>query len=155
MKREKTAQKAQEDETSGLYGLKLKKDEFLCKHGDKNSDLYKIHSGKLMVFVTQGTKVTPIAYIGAGEYVGELSFFDEIERSAYVVAIEPSKLTQIPRNQLKEQFPDWLLRLAKFMTLSIRRVDFFIAKNGTKRKNTSSVAPLSIEEQRHFYTLLS
>ncbi len=141
------------NEISGLYTIKLKKDDILCRAGDDNSDLYLIHRGKLMIFVIDGTKVTPIAYLGKDEYVGELSFFDGQKRSAYVVAIEDTDLIEIPVKESHQQFPGWLLKLAKFMTKTTREIDETLRTSGIKRKNVETIAPLSIEEQRHYYQL--
>ena len=141
------------NEISGLYTIKLKKDDILCRAGEDNSDLYLIHRGRLMIFVVDGTKVTPIAYLEKDEYVGELSFFDGQKRSAFVVAVEDTDLIEIPVSEAHHQFPDWLLRLAKFMTKTTREMDETFRTTGIKRKNVESIAPLSIEEQRHYYQL--
>jgi len=74
---------------------KFSPNEIVCLSGEHSDDLFIIHTGKLMIFVNQGTKITPIAYLGPGEYVGELSFFDKLPRSAHIMTIEDTTLIQI------------------------------------------------------------
>lgn len=129
----------------------LKKGDVLTVEKDKNNDLYYIFSGKLMVCIRNGTQVTPLAYVGKNEFIGELSFFDGLPRSADIVALEDCSLIQIPSANMKKQFPQWLIVVAKYMTKRMRLMDDVIRKKGVKKKNTQSIQPLSIEEQRYFY----
>ena len=62
----------------GPLTVNLNKNEVLCREGDEDIDLYIIHEGKLLICGLKGSQVTPLAYLEAGEYLGELSFFDQI-----------------------------------------------------------------------------
>jgi CRP-like cAMP-binding protein len=57
--------------------LSLKKDQILFLADEMKNDLYIIRKGKVMVFVQKGTQIIPVAYLDRGEYIGELSFFDD------------------------------------------------------------------------------
>lgn len=138
----------------GPLTLSLDKDELVCVAGDQEVDLYKVRSGKLMVFVNDGTKITPLAYLGAGEYLGELSFFDHKPRSAHVVAVEPCELIKIPVNELEKQAPKWLITMASHIAQKIRTTDELIRTKGIRRQNVESIKPLSIEDQRHYYQII-
>jgi CRP-like cAMP-binding protein len=140
---------------TGPLTLNVEKDQMLCAAGDTENDLFIIHSGKIMVFVNDGTKVTPIAYLGPGEYLGELSFFDNQPRSAHAIAIEASSLIRIPVSEIDRQFPRWLITIAQSITGKIRGADELIRKKGIRRQNVESIKPLTIDEQRHFYKILS
>ena len=135
--------------------VKIKKDRVLCLEGDRNSDLYFVTSGKLLICSRSGHMVTPLAYITKGGYFGEMSFFDNLPRSADVVALEDTTLVKVPNSALKEQVPTWLLIMAKQMTNKLRTLDHVIRDKGIKRKNVESMKPLSIEEQRHFFKIIS
>lgn len=128
--------------------LHLEKDQVLCIEGEATSDLYFVQSGKLLVCIRKGSEVIPLDYINMGEYLGELSFFDGMPRSADVIALEKSTLIKIPTQYLKEQFPSWLQNLSIFMALRIRKLDSIIQKKGLKKKNLKSITPLTIEDQR-------
>lgn len=139
---------------SGPLTLNLKKDDVICISGEHNYDLYMIHSGKLIVMVNNGTKVTPLAYLNAGEYLGELSFFDHAPRSAHVVCLEDTTLFKVPIEEKENQFPAWLNTIALSITKKLRHSNDLILKKGIRKQNVESVKPFSIEEQRHYYQLL-
>ncbi|GAB4012381.1 MAG: hypothetical protein Fur0010_08170 [Bdellovibrio sp.] len=139
---------------SGPLTVKLKKGQIICAAGEHDYDLFMVHKGKLLVFVNDGTKITPLAYIGSGEYLGELSFFDKQTRSAHVICVEDSTLIQIPVEELDKQFPSWLVLLAQNLTKKIRKADELIRKKGIRKQNVETIKPLTIEEQRYFYKVL-
>ena len=142
------------DSVSGPLTLKLKKDEMICAAGEHDSDLYIINKGKLLVFVNNGTKITPLAYLGPGEYIGELSFFDKEPRSAHVICVEDSTLIRIPVTEKEKQFPRWLETIAHSITNKLRKSSDLIRQKGIRKQNVESMKPLSIDEQRHFYQSL-
>ncbi len=141
-------------QVSGPLTKTVASGEMICAAGEKSSDLFIIHSGKLLVFVTDGTKVTPLAYLNAGEYMGELSFFDHEPRSAHVVCVEDATLVQIPVSEVNKQFPPWLVTIAHSVTKKIRHSSNLIREKGIRKKNVETMKPLSIEEQRKFYQSL-
>lgn len=122
--------------------------------GSDETDLYFIESGKLMICVLKGSEVTPLSYLGPGEFLGELSFFDEQPRSATVIAIEDSVLSTIPSEARNTEFPKWLLSLAKSLTKKIRYSDELIRKRGIRKRQVESIKPLSIEEQTQYYQVI-
>ena len=128
----------------------LEKDQVLCTEGDPKNDLFLIHSGKLMVCVRKGSEVTPLAYVVAGEYLGELSFFDGSGRSADIIVLEHTTLIKIPSDFLRKQFPPWLGKMARYMTQRIRILDDVIRTKGIKKKNAHTISALSIQEQRYY-----
>lgn len=130
--------------------LHLKKDQVLCKAGDTDTDMYILHQGKLLICVRKGTQVIAVAHIQEGEYIGELSFFDDQPRSADVIAIEDCTLIKIPKSQMLQKFPNWLAKIARFQAKKLRTMDKVIQNKGIKKKNISTIQPLTIEEQRHY-----
>ena len=139
---------------NGQQILELKEDDILCRQGDQNTDLYIIQKGRLLVCINEGRKITPLAYLDKGEYVGELSFFDGKPRSTHVVAVKPTTLICIPSQEAKKQFPSWLYTIAKNISRRIRATDHLVAHKGLKKTNSLSLNPLSIEQERHLYELI-
>jgi CRP-like cAMP-binding protein len=135
--------------------LTLKKDDILCLEGDKKSDLFMIHSGELMVCLLKKSQVIPIAYLGDGEYFGELSFFDQRPRSATVVCTKDATLSKIPVTEIDQQIPKWLQTLARRMSHKIRSLDELISKRGIRKTKSESIKPLSLEEERHYFSLIT
>lgn len=138
----------------GPLTINLEAGELVCCAGQNDYDLYIIHTGKLLIYVNDGTKVTPLAYLGAGEYLGELSFFDHMPRSAHVATLEPTTLIQIPVEELGKQFPEWLITIAQNITSKLRRTGDVIRQKGIRKTNVETIKPLTIDEQRHYYQLV-
>jgi CRP/FNR family cyclic AMP-dependent transcriptional regulator len=130
------------------------KDTVILKQEDTDQSLMRIEEGKVMICSISGTQVTPLAHLGAGEFIGEFSFFDGDARSANIIAIENTKILKIPSSQLKEGFPNWLLHLCKQMTKKLRLYNQVVSDKGIKRKNVESMKPLSIDDQRHYFQLI-
>jgi CRP/FNR family transcriptional regulator, cyclic AMP receptor protein len=139
---------------SNLF-VKVKKNDLICKEGDLTRDLYMIIEGKLLICNRNNRMVTPLAYLEKDSYFGEFSFFDGQKRSADVIALEDSTLMKIPLAELKKQFPRWLLIVAKNMTKKLRLMDDVIRKKGIKKNKQDHIKPLSIEEQRHYFEIIT
>lgn len=137
------------------YTLELEKDQVLCREGDPESDLYIVLRGKLLVCVRKGTQVIAIATLGEGEYIGELSFFDNKPRGADIVALEPCQLVKIPAQEIRTSFPNWILNAGKVLATKLRLQDDVIRQKGVKKSNVQTIKPLSIDEQRHYHKILS
>lgn len=133
--------------------LTLKKDEILFLAEEVDSDLYIIQKGKVMVFVQKGSEIIPVAYLGSGEYIGELSFFDDEPRSASIVCMEDTIFKKISADVMKEQFPNWLKTIGQQLTGKIRVGDELIRSKGIRKKNLESIKPLTISEQTRVFKL--
>lgn len=141
-------------EISGPLTMNLKKGDIVCAEGQNDCDLFIIHSGKILIFVNKGTKVTPLAHLGAGEYLGELSFFDKKKRSASAICLEDTTIIKIPVEEIDNQFPNWLVTIAQSITGRLRSADELLAKKGIRKKNVQTMGSLEIEEQREFFQAL-
>jgi predicted acylesterase/phospholipase RssA/CRP-like cAMP-binding protein len=71
--------------------IELKPGDYLIKQGENTNTLYFIISGRLRSIKNDGNSVKILGDVGAGEPLGELSFFTDNTRSASVVAIRKSK----------------------------------------------------------------
>ncbi len=135
--------------------VKYKAHEIVCREGDPSTDLFYLNSGRLLICTINGTQVKAIARIGAGEYLGELSFFDGKPRASYIVALEDSELIQIPKKDLEQSLPRWYMEINKNLTKKIRLLDHIIQASNLRRFGSEDQKPLSIQEQRQLYTLLT
>jgi hypothetical protein len=141
-------------EVTGPLTLNLKKGDIICSKGQSDHDLFIIYSGKVLIFVNKGTKVTPLAHLDAGEYLGELSFFDKKDRSANGICLEDTTLIKVPVEEVEKQFPPWLISIAGHLTKRLRVADSILAEKGIRKKNVKSMPSLSMEEQREYYQAL-
>jgi CRP/FNR family cyclic AMP-dependent transcriptional regulator len=134
--------------------VNLKKDEILFLADDKDSDIFIIQQGKVMVFVQKGSQIIPVAYLGKGEYIGELTFFDEGHRSASILCMEDSEFIKIHKAELNKHCPEWMKMIGKQLTRKIREGDELIRSKGIRKKNVEGIKPLSIEEQTRCFKLV-
>ncbi len=141
-------------EISGPLTMNLKKGDIVCAEGQVDHDLFIIHSGKILIFVNSGTKVTPLAHLESGEYLGELSFFDKTNRSASAICLEDTTLIKVPVEEVDKQFPPWLVTIATNITKRLRAADSLLATKGIRKKNVKTMPSLSMEEQREYYQAL-
>ena len=134
--------------------INLKKDNILFLADDQKNDLYIIQKGSVMVFVQKGSNIIPLAYLGKGEYIGELSFFDNEPRSASIICLEDSEFIKIGAEEMQEKFPSWLKTIGQQLTKKIREDDELIRSKGIRKKNVESIKPLSIEDQTYYYKIV-
>lgn len=133
----------------------LAADEVLCREGDVENDLYIIQEGELLICIRKGSQVTPIAYLGAGEYIGELSFFDDKPRGADIVALKNTTLLKIPAAEVRKNFPSWMGTLGLVMASKIRKLDDVIRQKGIKKSSADSLKPLDVAQQTKYFQILS
>ncbi|MDD4973527.1 MAG: cyclic nucleotide-binding domain-containing protein [Bacteriovorax sp.] len=138
----------------GTQTIALKKDDILFLAEEKDNDLYIVQKGKVMVFVQKGSEIIPVAYLGKGEYIGELSFFDNDARSASIICLEDSEFIKISTTEMNENFPAWLKTVGLQLTKKIRAGDELIRSKGIRKKNLESIKPLAIEEQTRCFKLV-
>ena len=134
--------------------LKLKKDQILFLAGEEQTDLYFVKSGKVLVFVQNGSQITPVAYLGAEEFIGELSFFDQTKRSASIICVENSEIYQIKGQELYQYLPKWMQQLGLQLSKKIRNNDEIIRTRGIRKTKVETIKPLRIEEQSKIYKLI-
>src|SRR5262245_13914506 len=70
----------------------LAPNEVLLTMGQPNAVMYMVLFGRLSVHLDGGPSSDAVAFIEAGQTVGELSVLDTSPASAYVVAAEPTRL---------------------------------------------------------------
>lgn len=140
------------DTISVTKNLKANQILFLADSDEK--DLYFIKSGKVLVFVQNGSQITPIAYINENEFIGELSFFDNSKRSASIMTMSDSEIVKISSDELHKFIPKWLQQVGSKLSKKIRNNDEIIRAKGLRKTKVESIKPLSIEEQTKIYKLV-
>lgn len=139
---------------NGTERVTLKKDEILFLADEEENDVFIIESGKVMVFVQKGSQIIPVAYLGKGEYIGELSFFDNEARSASIICLEDSEFIKIKVSEMNAHLPAWLRTIGLQLTKKIREGDELIRTKGIRKNNLGSIRPLSIEDQTRCFKLV-
>ena len=137
------------------FVLDFEPNTIICREGDPSSELYFLQSGKLLICTLAGTQVKVISRISPGEFVGELSFFDGKPRASYVVTLEKCKMIQIPKHEISGHLPNWFTQIGANITKKIRHLDMVIHSSNLRRSGAEESKPLSQEEQKKLYDLLT
>lgn len=135
--------------------LDLEANTVVCREGDPSQELYFLQSGKLLICTLAGTQVKVLSRISPGEFVGELSFFDGKPRASFVVTLEKSKLIQIAKQEIAGRLPNWYNLMGMGITKKIRHLDSIIHSSNLRKSGAEESKPLSQEEQKRLYELLT
>lgn len=112
---------------------RILKDEILISEGGKNHDMFWVVSGQLSVQkvnTTTGEQVE-IGQVQAGELVGEMSFLDNLPRSASVKAHTDCEVLVIPQHSfisLLEAQPKWFRSIMQTLSKRLRDANTQITK---------------------------
>lgn len=101
----------------------LKPGEMLFRVGDQSNGMFVIRKGQILVYLDKGGTEIPLATVGAGGMIGEMSLFDKKPRSASARAIDDVELTQISNedfNKILQQIPKWFVTLMSTLSARLR-----------------------------------
>jgi CRP-like cAMP-binding protein len=142
----------------GLSGKNkiLQAGEILFRVGDKPTGMFIIRRGQILVFLDKGGQEIPLATIGAGGMIGEMSLFDKKPRSASARAVDEVEITQISNEEfakILQQIPKWFVSL--MTTLSTRLRDTNDRLQDLESKYKGNVNPLEeLTKTLHIIQLL-
>ena len=109
----------------------LEPGEVLLAQGDSNRTMYMVLDGRLAVHL-DAIESEPLAELGAGQTVGELSVLDERPTSAFVVAAAPSRLLAVDQDsfwRLVEASHDFAVNLLVLLAERLRTNNSAVATN--------------------------
>lgn len=102
----------------------IKQGEVLIAEGGTNHDMFWIISGEMTISKTnQDKEQVKIGVVQAGELVGEMSFLDNLPRSATVVASEDSEVLVISQSSFTDLFesqPRWFQSIIQTLSQRLR-----------------------------------
>lgn len=113
--------------------IEFRKGDVLFKEGETTKDLYIIQNGIVKIFknAADGQKL-PIALVHAGQFIGELSFFDGKPRSATAQAATDIKVIKLDQSRLEREIkklPSWLLVIIRSIADRMREADELVKRN--------------------------
>ncbi len=101
----------------------LKPGAILFRAGDKPDGMYIIRRGQILVFLEKGGQDIPLATIGQGGMIGEMSLFDKKPRSASARAVDEVEITLISNEEftkILQQIPKWFVSLMTTLSTRLR-----------------------------------
>ncbi len=124
--------------------VQFKAQEILFREGDSSRDLYVIRSGTVEVSKAMGDKNIPIAMLGKGSFVGEMSFISGLPRSATVSAVEDVEASIISPDVLQADvfgINDWAVNIARVIIDRIRKTTNLIGEYRTGDSQSDNKMP--------------
>jgi len=83
-----------------LHERSYQKDEVIFDEGDTGLGLFIVVSGRVKVFSSHEALQRLSPEYGGGDFFGELALFDEAQRTARAVAVEPTQMLALFRREL-------------------------------------------------------
>lgn len=117
----------------------LRKGEILLRQGEQGDRLFILHKGKLSAFVdseSDPTQKVTLGYIAPGEFVGEMSLFNNEPRMASVVAEEDSELVEMRGEtfaQVLYRKPSWMKAMLHTLSRRLKISNINRQKRESKR----------------------
>lgn len=112
--------------------LEFKKGDLLFKEGDESKDLYILQTGVVKIYKETDSKKLPIALVHAGQFIGELSFFDGKPRSATAEAATDLKVIKLEKSKVDKEIrklPSWLVVLIHSIADRMRESNELMRRN--------------------------
>jgi CRP-like cAMP-binding protein len=128
------------DEMAGLskFRQSYRKSEVIFKEGSTGSEMYLIHSGRVLLSVRQSeTQEVPLVVLSPGDFFGEMALVDDSPRSATASAADDNtELIVMDRARflfLVRQQPEFALSLMHTLCRRLRDMDKRLPIEGTSR----------------------
>ncbi|HRK02342.1 MAG TPA: cyclic nucleotide-binding domain-containing protein [Oligoflexia bacterium] len=112
--------------------VEYKKGDVLFHEGENSKDLYIVQTGVVKIFKECDGRKLPIALVHAGQFVGELSFFDGKPRSASAECATDAKILTLNQAHLEREMkklPSWLLVMIRSIADRMRDTDEIVKRN--------------------------
>lgn len=124
-----------------MENLTFPKGALIVKQNDTGDKMYYIESGTVEISLeSKDNNSIPLAKLGAGEFFGELSFYDDKVRSATVTASTEVKLKVIEKDKIPytlEKTPEWFQELFKKLIERIRNTDLALIHQAEEKSELS------------------
>ena len=131
------------------------KDTLLTREGEEKSNLFLIKKGEVLVFINKKSAIIPLGKLGPGDYLGELSFFDQKPRSAYSLSLSNVEVEVYEKDELSKEIPAWLKEFGSSLARKIRDNDRRLEEAQFRPRPIGEEVSLSQEEQGRIYRLIS
>ncbi|HEV8246594.1 MAG TPA: GGDEF domain-containing protein, partial [Polyangiaceae bacterium] len=139
----------------------LTKGEALLRSGQANETMYMLLSGRLSVHL-DSAESEPVAFLDAGQTVGEMSVIDESPASAHVLAAETSRLLAIDEQtfwRLVEASHEFAVNLLLLLARRMRESNTSLAESARLKRQFEREATVDgltgLRNRRFFDGMLS
>lgn len=114
-----------------LFGVTIKKGEYLFKEGDKADYMYMIQKGTVEVNKASGETIRKFKELGENEFVGEMAIINSAPRSANAVALEDCELIRMDKESFENTIRNnhqFAITIIRFLSERLRETDQSLAE---------------------------
>jgi CRP/FNR family transcriptional regulator, cyclic AMP receptor protein len=100
--------------------------DFIFKEGDTSQCIYLVRKGTVAIWKRKGNDYIELGRVYANEFLGELSFFDRLPRSAAAIAVTEVEVIEIrfdALDKLYQPVPPYIKTMVASMAERLRRAD--------------------------------
>jgi flavin-dependent dehydrogenase len=133
------ARNGKEDPMQGDLGKTYSRGELIIRQGDAGECMYVIQSGTVEVLREEDGSETHLAYLGEGDFFGEMALFEKEVRSATVRAASDVRVLTIDRKIVLRKIhedPSLAFRVMQRMSHRIRELNILLARSGSEKEPT-------------------
>lgn len=108
--------------------------ELIFNEGDTGEALYVVQSGQVKIVKKTPTTEVCLAILGPGEIFGEMSMFDQRERSASAIALGEARVLTVDRQKFfatMSRDPTLTFKILSSMSERLRRMDSSVSQQPT------------------------
>jgi CRP/FNR family transcriptional regulator, cyclic AMP receptor protein len=129
------ADKANETAALTKFRQRYRKSEVIFEEGSTGSEMYLIHSGRVLLSVRQDkAKQIPLVVLNPGDFFGEMALVDDSPRSTTASAVEDdTELIVMDRAKflfMVRQQPEFALSLMHTLCQRLRGMDKRLCREG-------------------------
>jgi CRP/FNR family cyclic AMP-dependent transcriptional regulator len=117
------AEEALDERVIAKFGRRFTDKQVLIREGDIQQKIFWVLEGEVYITRKMGDKYKVLATLGAGELIGEMSFFDKSVRSATVIAKGSVHTLEFTKENFADIYaasPMWTRRLLVSLARRIR-----------------------------------
>ena len=110
----------------------------------------------MLIFIIKKNTVIPLGKIKKGDFIGELSFFDNGPKSAYSLTLTETVVELYTQEELDEEIPVWLKEFGRSLAKNKKqRQGYLGGKLQTAVKAVGEMIKLEPQEQKRLHTLVT
>lgn len=126
----------------------------ICKIGDPGDRMYIVLSGKVSVSAANGEI---LAFIGSGNYFGEMALLTGEPRSATVTAVSDTETFVLEKEDfdvILEKYPSISIAMSKIMSQRLRETNAVVSEKAKQMKSSVPAGPSGNLRDKHLTEVL-
>lgn len=133
-----------------MSSISVEKNKIIFREGDDADNLYIIKKGKIRIVKQVGDRLFSIAVLEEKDFLGEVSIFDNQNRSASAYTLEDTELEVISKAEISKELkalPEWVRNIMFTLSERLRHTSQMLAEHKIVDDELSRGIPMQPEEE--------